>query len=154
MTTAEAYKEVFKRIPATIAADPYLDLSPEESVAIRTANHYYNQLCGNEDVGTKPGQETLQELCEQIQKLVPVIKPKFMTKEFETMFSSDPSMCRVYNYFNDTMEIVLSKPLTPSKHEKAPAPAKAPASAKAKADISEDAELVARLLPSMANALD
>jgi hypothetical protein len=114
--------EILKRIPREATGSPLFGMSVEESNAVHRASAYFKQLTnGIEEVDAKPTQRSLEVICNEIQKLVPVIEPENATAAFIT-FYSDPARAnekdnwgRVYNAFNKNIETVLDGKLTYAK---------------------------------------
>lgn len=109
-----AYQEILRRIPReTPYSNTILGLSMEESNAARWANDYYIQLgkTGETVVPVETSDQVIT-LCEKIQKLIPVIKPKDATEEFLAFYNNKEdkdNWGRVFNYFNQAIQV---RPLT------------------------------------------
>jgi hypothetical protein len=109
----DPYGEILRIIPREPQVDMLLDLTVEESNAVQWANAYYFQLkSAVETVEPVESGESILSLCEQIQKLIPVIHPDNPTDEFNKIYGNDPEMCRSYNYFNQKIEEMLEGDLT------------------------------------------
>ena len=83
----QKYQEILKRIPhENIEFHSFKEnqnLSKEESELIQCADHYYKQLLGPlQEVIPRDSTKELLILCEEIQKLVPVVEPENPTREF------------------------------------------------------------------------
>ncbi len=104
------YGEILRLIPREPQMDIILDLTVEESNAVQWANAYYNQLNSPlETVIPSQSDETIESLCEQIQKLVPTIHPQDPTEDFLGIYGNNEPMCRSYNYFNQKIKEMLEE---------------------------------------------
>ena len=110
MSTNDNYEEILRLIPREPQMDIILDLTVEESNAVQWANAYYYQLNSTlEAVVSAEATESLESLCEQIQKLIPTIHPHDPTEDFLNIYGNNPQMCRSYNYFNQKITEMLEK---------------------------------------------
>ena len=111
--TDSLYGEILRRIPREppMKMHPLLtSLAVEEANAVQWANAYYNQLKNPlQQVVPVDSEQSIESLCQEIQKLVHGVDPKNPTEYFTQIYGKDPNMCRAHNYFNQKIEEMRMK---------------------------------------------